>query len=179
MSKKRFNKSKGAMVLVLDPLSSRQSTLTRVAPSPSSPTLPPPPPPSPPPSSASIAVAALTSESNRDNDVEPAAAANKVYFTLQSWNPSIVEIGHSFYKVQKNAADIVNDITKRLDVSNLHLFLQGWDGFRFDHAKLPDTMATFCTQLNKEMARTGRVRSLECNDNEEENILIIFQSLQV
>ncbi|KAF9166956.1 hypothetical protein DFQ26_006355 [Actinomortierella ambigua] len=110
-------------------------------------------------SSASSTVASLTSESNSENDAEPVAVANKVFFDFSAVEPidasvGDVEVGHRFYELQRKAAPIVNDATKKLDLNNLHLFL-------------------------REMARTGRIRAQGrvIKDDEEENVFVLFLSM--
>ncbi|KAF9581201.1 hypothetical protein BGW38_001872 [Lunasporangiospora selenospora] len=140
-----------------------------------------------------------------ENKVELVAAANKVHFdisTVEHVRASIgdVEVGPRFYELQREAITIVNDTRKRLDMSNLHLFLAAnyvWlldhqlpsmphnehesvkMHLKVDHAELPDTVTTLCTQLGREMAHTGRIRIQDrtFKDDEEENAFALFLSI--
>ncbi|KAF8926806.1 hypothetical protein BGZ47_002523 [Haplosporangium gracile] len=110
-----------------------------------------------------------------------------------------VNVGQIFHDFQHTSANLVNQLSIRISMKNIHYFLainyifdltsqtpQGMSKDIFETIKnrcavepmeLPDDQATLCVVLGREMSRTGRVIPRLLDDPNKMDILFLFQTL--
>ncbi|KAF9571394.1 hypothetical protein EC968_000660 [Mortierella alpina] len=140
----------------------------------------------------------VTSASTSTSTTTPFTYFDPTEDPVRSALVGVIDIGPSFLRLQTEAAEVVNDLSKNMSLQLLPLFLSANFIWHLDYAlpgltetssvavhkalevplqQLPKDVVMLCHEFDQEMVTTGWIRSRTTETREQDELLILFQQI--